>query len=83
MPGNAREQASPLRQPGDEVVDFNGRDCPEELADLQDAWERLRRTPIQSISLDITPAIEPNETVDLTDESPREMVARAPDCVVA
>jgi hypothetical protein len=77
IPDAASEQATPLRQPGDEVVDYNGRDCPAELADLQDAWERLRSIPIESISLDITPSIEPQDPTAAT-PSLKESLAEAP-----
>jgi hypothetical protein len=78
IPEGASEQAAPLRPPGDEVVDYNGRDCPAELADLQDAWERLRSTPIESISLDITPSIEPQDPTEEAPPTPRDTLGDAP-----
>ncbi len=60
---------TPLDDPGssieleplsDEIASmFNGRNCPEEELIFHRAWDELRRRPISSISLDITPSIAP------------------------
>jgi hypothetical protein len=64
-------EPTPLGQPGDSIeleplTDelasmFNGRDCPAEEKIFLEAWEELRRRPISSISLDITPSITPTQ----------------------
>lgn len=66
------------RQPGDEVVDFNGRDCAKEQATLRAAWDEMRSTKIQEISLDITPSLEPTGTPEEHEKSRRENMERAP-----
>jgi hypothetical protein len=83
VPGQARplpgrDALPPGRLPDDVVVDYNGRNCPAELADLQEAWERLRRTPISAITLDITPAVDPSELLDQMNEPPQETIQRSP-----
>jgi hypothetical protein len=58
--------------------EYNGRDCAAEQMSLQAAWEELRQTPINSITLDISPSIEPNESREVVERSRLEMLGRAP-----
>ena len=49
-----------LSEPSSQILStYNGRDCPAEEKAFQSAWDELRQTPISSISLDITPSIQP------------------------
>lgn len=66
------------RQPGDEVVDFNGRDCAKEQATLRSAWDEMRKTSIQEISLDITPSLEPTGSPEDHEKSRQNNMERAP-----
>ncbi len=53
-----------LKTPTNQQLDqFNGRNCPSEEQLFQKAWEEMRHTPISSISLDITPQIQPTESI--------------------
>ncbi|MCA9172252.1 MAG: hypothetical protein KDB23_31520, partial [Planctomycetales bacterium] len=57
---------------------FNGRNCDEEISTLQEAWENLRRRPLKSISLDISPTIRPNEDAAENERGRQEVIAKAP-----
>jgi len=76
QPGDAEPPAK--REPGDEVVDFNGRDCARERHMLQSAWHEMRQTPLHSISLDITPSLEPTGTAEEAEKARLENMERAP-----
>jgi hypothetical protein len=62
----------------DELLDFNGRDCAAEAMALESAWNEIRNLSIQSISLDISPRLKPNESVEEAEASRLETIQRIP-----
>ena len=68
-----------LNQPSAQILStYNGRDCPEEERVFQSAWDELRQTPISSISLDITPSIQPTAPIEQINRVRERNMSEAP-----
>ena len=68
-----------LNQPSPQILStYNGRDCPEEERVFQSAWDELRQTPISSISLDITPSIQPTAPIEQINRVRERNMSEAP-----
>ena len=68
-----------LQTPTNQLLDqYNGRNCPSEEQLFQKAWDEMRHTPISSISLDITPQIQPTESIQQNNRILEQNMSRAP-----